>query len=264
MNVVIYANCQAIGISYFLDLFFKRRGIVAKIHTEMHNYIWINEKKPLDIKLLNEADLFIYHPVDKKHGIYSTDEEVKNNVISYLRHDCIKIGYPFIYNSAFWCLLIPNNDNIYGGGVNIGPIKKLKDQGLSLNEVLQLYKNGQIDFEYQKRFDRCIEILKEKETKCNVFISDFIKENAGKINMFFTEGHPTTIMFVHCVNQMIKILYPNETFSFPLNYPEQYFINDGHRLIHTTYDDKFYGFKYPIFVNDDFYISQIEKIYNQV
>jgi hypothetical protein len=257
LNVVIYANCQAIGIGYFLDLYLKQRGIGSKIHTDMHNYVWINEKRQIDTELLNQADLFIYHPVDSKHGIYSSD-----SIMQYLKPDCIKIAFPFIYNSAFWPLLAPNACNIYGGGTNIEPIKKLKEQGLSIDQVLTLYKTGQIDFEYQKRFERCIQILREKETKCNVFVSDFIMENANKIKMFYIEGHPTTIMFVHCMNQIIKLLDPNDTFTFPLNYPEQNFVGDySHQ--HTSYDVKFYNFQYPVYTNDDSYISAIIQIYNQ-
>ena len=70
-----------------------------------------------------------------------------------------------------------------------------------------MYNNGEINFNYEKRLNNNLFILKEKEKKCNIIVSDFIEENIKHIELFLNQGHPTTPLFVHCANQIIDILY---------------------------------------------------------
>ena len=110
----------------------------------------------MDYSLIQQADLFIYQPIDKKHGIYSTDIIVENNIMSYLPSHCKTISFPYIYNSSLWILIQPANIDGYIGNysdmdkyINREPIENLKKQGYSLNDVLNMYSNGKIDFDYK-------------------------------------------------------------------------------------------------------------------
>jgi hypothetical protein len=271
INIVFYSNCQNLGIAYFLRKYYAANGIRVNIDTSMQNYWMLASKSPLDETLLKNADIFIYQPIADVHGIYSTSNNIKNNIVSYLKKDCIKIAFPYIYNSAFWCLLTPSlGDALTGGGrendvnkyVNTEPIRKLKEQGFSLQEVLEKFKNNAIDFEYEFRFNDNLRILQEKEKKCDVIVSDFIKENAGKIRLFYNQGHPTTPVFVHCANQVLNILDKNAP-RFSYNYPEQNFVGNW-CLPHTTYDNNFWKFKYSIGIDNEYYVPHITKIYELI
>ena len=105
MKILYYSNCQYVGIHYFLQ-----QTIQAPIEIyHLENYTLIKEQKPIPVDRISEADIFIYQPIDKQHGIYSTESTVKNNIMSYLKPNCKIISFPYIYNCALWCLVPPAN-----------------------------------------------------------------------------------------------------------------------------------------------------------
>jgi hypothetical protein len=71
-------------------------------YEEILNYEYIREERELPLDVIKKADIFIYQPIDRKHGIYSTDLSVENNILSHLSPNCKKVTFPYIYNSAFW------------------------------------------------------------------------------------------------------------------------------------------------------------------
>lgn len=262
-NIVYYSNCQFMGLNFFLNKTIKN---LKSFH--IINYQLIKEDKPIPINILQKADIFIYQPIDKKHNIYSTDKTVENNILTHLRSDCIKISYPYIYHSSLWIFLLPSfadgfiaNYSQINHYVNTEPITKLKNKGYSLNKVLQMYRDGKIDFEFNNRYEISIKILKEKESICDVKVSDFIEKNIRKRKLFFTQNHPTTCVFIHCVNQILSILGYNvkyDTNNFKENICD--FVGEWP---HTSYDNKFWDFQYKINnINDEIYINHIKIIYN--
>ena len=262
-NIVYYTNCQYAGINYFLQEYIKE---IKTYHIE--NYTVIKNNKPIPVDILSNADIFIYQPIDKKHGIYSTDIIVENNIMSYLPSHCKTISFPYIYNSSLWILIQPANIDGYIGNysdmdkyINREPIENLKKQGYSLNDVLNMYSNGKIDFDYKNRFTKSIEILKKKEEICDIKISEFIEKNIIKHKLFFTQNHPTTCVFIHCVNQILSILGYNhkyDEFSYPIN-----ICNLMGEWPHTSYDIAYWNFEYNVSnVNNNWYNEHISAIYN--
>ena len=166
---------------------------------------------------MKSADIFIYQPIDKKHGIYSTDTNIENNIMSYLSPKCKKISFPYIYNSALWILIPPSiSDSMIGNYgeagkyINGEPIEKLKMKGHSLDEVLAMYSDGKINFDFENRFNKCIKILKDKEELCDIKVSDYIVNNVRSKKLFYTQNHPSSHIFIHCVNQILQILSIND------------------------------------------------------
>jgi hypothetical protein len=263
LNIVYYSNCQYAGINYFLQ-----DAIPNKYNTfHLENYTLIKQKKPIPVDTIKRADLFIYQPIDKIHGIYSTDKSVENNIMSYLSPNCKVISFPYIYNSALWVLIPPANIDGYVGGfsnmdkyVNREPIEKLKSQGYSLNDVIAMYSNNEIDFDYENRFEKCIEILRDKERKCDAKVSDFIVKHIGTKRLFFTQNHPTTCVFVHISNQVLSILGYNvkyDEFAFPEN-----ICNLPGEWPTSSSDMNYWKFDYQCNIQDNWYIPHIINIYN--
>jgi len=188
--------------------------------------------------------------------------------MSYLSPNCKIISFPYIYNSSLWILIPPSDGDGYIGNypdmdkyINREPIEKLKVKGYSLDEVLQMYSKGEIDFDYKNRFNKSIEILKKKEELCDVKVAAFIEKNIKKHKLFFTQNHPTTCVFIHCVNQILSILghnYKYDEFSYPEN-----ICNLPGKRPHTSYDIKYWNFEYKNNnINNNWYINHIKKIYN--
>jgi len=263
LNIVYYTNCQYSGIDFFLKKYIKN---IETLYIE--NYTLIKNKNKIPVDILKNANIFIYQPIDKKHGIYSTDTIIENNIMSYLTPNCITISFPYIYNSSLWILIPPANIDGYIGNypdidkyINKESIEKLKIQGYSLDEVLVMYFNGKIDFDYENRFNKSIEILKKKEEICDVKVATFIEKNINKRRLFFTQNHPTTCIFIHCVNQILSILGHDHKYD-EFAYPENIVKLPG-EWPHTSYDIKYWNFEYKNNnINNNWYIDHIINIYN--
>jgi hypothetical protein len=257
-NIIIYANCQSKGIKYFLN-----KVIEGNIH-EITNYEHIQQKKELPINILKNADVFIFQPIDVKHGVYSTDSSVENSICTHLKPSCKKISLPYIYNSAFWSF-IPTEDSdlVLGSTINtIKPIRDLKKNGYSLNDVVDMFMNGKVEFNYEERFKKCMDILIKKEELCDVKVSDFILANVRNVKLFLTQNHPTTCVYIHCINQILKLLGHEMTIKQD-NYDPNLVGLPGN-YAHTTYDMRFWKFKYPTICNDFGWIKYIENAYNSI
>jgi len=265
-NIVIYSNCQGNGISFFLKKIFPNSTINI-----INNYDIIWKKKKIDVTALQQADLFIFQPISETHGIYSTVPNTKNNIMSYLKTDCKTISFPYIYNDSLWVIIPPAKIDNYIGNynkmnkyVNTLPIEKLKSEGKTLDEVINLYNTNKINFNYKERYDNSIRILKMKEDMCDVIVSDYIEKNIMKEKLFFTQNHPTTNIFIHCVNQILSLLKINFTFK------SKDFNNNVIKLpgnwIHTQYDVNYWNFNFDVkseqYFGNHYYINHIKKIYN--
>ena len=262
-NIVIYSNCQSKGIRFFLNL------VIEGNYEEILNYEYIRHKKELPLDVIKKADIFIYQPIDKKHGVYSTDPSVSDGVMSHLSPNCKTITFPYIYNSAFWGIVphgygndIVGNTNHDKKYINTEPIKKLKSEGKSFETVTQMFLNGEIDFKYKERFDECIKILKEKEEVCDVKVSDFILKYTKNIRLFLTPNHPTTQVYIHCVNQILRKLKINKNLEQG-NFDPNLIKMEGD-YSHTTCDLKFWNFKYSVTWWNDAWLKPLEEIYNSV
>lgn len=252
-NIVIYANCQSKGIRFLLS------QIVDANYEEIANYEYIKEKKELPTEILRKADFFIYQPLDVKYGIYSTDMNVENCICTYLPPHCKKISFPYMYNSSLWPFL-PSTDNYID---EFCAIRKLKSRGYTIEEVLTLFEREKIDFNYEERFQRCMKILKEKEEKCDVKVSYFIEQNIRTLNLFLTQNHPTTHLFIHCVNEILRMMNADKIIQHKAEYNINMVDLPGH-YPHATCDLKFWNFDCQVLCWNLWWKSKIIEVYNGV
>lgn len=254
--------------------------------------------------ILKQTDIFIYNPIHKNFGIYSTDLSVKNNILSKLNENCIKISFPFTYNQGFYPFIPytnyddlifniqlnryleyepvkynnkgikyhrfinPNKKNINYKGIE--PILKLKKKGLSLEEILKMYDNNEIDFEYEKKFQKYIKILQEYEKECDIKISDFIIQNRFKKRLFLCSYHICSNIMIHITNQILDILKDsiNQDGTKRLD-PFDDNINENMTRMYKSplcsYDINFLKLnREPHPEADNYYKNHIKKIYNNI
>lgn len=207
---IIYANCQGRGIHTFL----RKHDTFSETYENhlFENYHVMENGLPLPIDLLKKADLFIYQPLKSKHGQYATDI-----VTGYLPAACKMISFPYVYNDALWPLY-EENDKIVGEEI----ILKLIEKGYSLNRIINMFCAEEIDFEFGRRFQRSMEILKQNENGTDLKVSDYIINNISKEKIFLTQNHQTSSFYIYCANQILRHLgfstidsserfHPNET-----------------------------------------------------
>jgi len=157
--------------------------------------------------LLSRVDLFIYQPVQEKHGIYSTDR-----ILSCLPDTCHqRISFPYLYKDALWPLFRDGKCT-----VNASPIINLLESGASVIEVAMQFLSLKIDFQFQHRFRNTTHILAEKEAVTTIKALRYILEHYKTDKLFLTHNHPSTQLLVHCANQVLELLH------YPLLKKEDY------------------------------------------
>jgi hypothetical protein len=231
------------------------------------NYTHINNKLALPTNILKNCNIFIYQPIDKKHGIYATD--TSDGITSYLPTECLKITFPYIYNSGIWGITkdaIDKDDGTTCGNRDV-ITSLIKDK--TLDEIIQMYQNNKIDFNYKSRFESSLLKLQEKEQKCDVHISEFIKNNIQNHKLFFTQNHPTPVIFAHVSYQILNIIKTKYTNNVKNEYT---FVNhnqlcNGPKWPICKNDIDYWKFNYIQTAEeeaDNYYIELITKYYHNI
>jgi hypothetical protein len=265
MNICIYSNCQGQGIKFFLEKKINARYYIVE------NYSYFDNKKMLPIDILEKADVLIFQFTNACHGICSTDTNSTENIFNYTKKDCIKIGIPSIFQSSFWPV-IPGFGSCRDGH---DIIKELKNK-YNLHEIFALYDANKIDFKLKDRFISCethtknIEEYYTKNTDLMIVpVTDFIRQNYKNHKLFFTHCHPTSYIFVHISNEIIKII--NSGLLLNIKNHENIFSNkleDGcisyECWADSNYIKKELEIEYLNNVNETGTKKYIEEIYNNI
>jgi len=189
---VIFGNCQGSGVRKFLELskFYDTYEVQQFANWELIQ----NENMVIPIRSLQEADLIIYQPLSDVHNCYSTNKNNPQSVFNLLKDTCKTISFPRIHNNAFFPVFHKNPRGImYGSFTN---------KVSSCDELVYLYDNDRIDYDFTNRMNANYTISKEKEEECDVKIIEFIMQNVHKHKLFLTQDHPTSIVFNEVVKQI--------------------------------------------------------------
>lgn len=202
-KILFYGNCQLlIGLYSYFDNIKEEYNIY-----KWQSYSYIREQQKINYNLLKEIDIFIYQPINLTYKEYSTDELIK-----YLNKNCLKIGIPFIYIDSFFPLIKKSIHGIDGGNIlndykiiNEEIIKNLKKK-YDYKQIIELYNQNKINFNYEKRFNENIQRMKEKEKNTHVKIVDFILSNYKNNKIMYMHHHPSKLIFDEIAMQVFEIL----------------------------------------------------------
>lgn len=197
-NCTIYANCQGLVIKEILEGYppFSHSYTISYIP----NYRYMHEKTELPRNLLENTDLFIYQPIDKKREIYCTHPDYPNGIANILKKSCISISFPYIYNSGIF-ILFEEGEDIN----NKSSIMELIQKGLCLREILEKFTKIEIDFNVRQRYEQSMLIMKEKEKDCIIKVSDLIERDIRKRRVFYTQNHVANFITYHVVNEILRM-----------------------------------------------------------
>jgi len=271
-NLVFYTNCQGgIGINTLLSSKFIFKSIN---YIETFSTIWNNKELPINI--LNNADIFIYQPINVKYGKYSTDITISNNILTHLNKNCIQISFPYIY---FACLypLYSNHPAAEIDGGNLYDISKVVNRDVIINlkniiketykhtfeyinqEIIKLYDNQLIDFKFEENYKNTIERIQNSEKNCNIKITHlFTLENIKNIKLMHSNNHPTNYILKYLTNQVLKIL------NLPLNNFDEINNEILSGFSYSIYSYNYYKFNWlnPKDCNEDFYKELVLLVLN--
>jgi len=206
-RVFSYANCQGKNIVRILA---KHPTLSLEYDFDnaicLGNFGAIQDQMKLPYDKIETCDLFLYQPTDAKHGIYGTPD-----ILGHLKSDCKTVSYPYLYNYAFWeCLVYSDGDYAVGmnkySHLNHAPITKLKHRGLSFDQIQSLILSKNFDWNFKERYEHSQEVLREKETTCDVKVADFIDKYHKDHLLFYTNNHASLFLLTEVAKQIITLL----------------------------------------------------------
>lgn len=193
-NLVMYTNCQGDFIyNNFLKNIFPF-NTMNKVYIQNYKDVLTQE----DLESIKQADLFIYQPVSAKNGIKTTENQ--DGVLKYLKPNCTRICFPSLYLDMW--PIYPETGPFVGGDT----LDFYENQGLLLENVLELYDTNQYNFNLLERVNRSINYMRMKEKLyCNIKVVDFIEQNWKKYKLFDTQNHPNGILGLYVVKQICRL-----------------------------------------------------------
>lgn len=202
LKCLMIGNCQNTGIIHYLS---QSKQFSSTYQVKQYaNWQLIRNNCEVPMMDIQSADLFIYQPLRIVHGCYSTDPSVEGSIGYYVSDKCIKLSYPYIFSSALWPLVQKGqNINTWFGNE---AIDKLLSLGMRTDDIINLFHQNRIDWEYKDRFQKSIQILKNKETLTDIKVSNFIEKNITERLLFLIPQHPTSIIFLNVANQILEKL----------------------------------------------------------
>jgi hypothetical protein len=151
------------------------------------------------LQATQQADVVIVQPLGDHHGCYSTNIQNPNSFLKLLKPDCKVVSFPRMYNSAFFPLFQKkDNSNIF-----VGEITNLPK---SLDETLDMYDKGLLDFNLKASLQKNYEIAKKKEDTTDCKLIDYIYSILPYRRAFLTQDHPTMICYVELLRQVASLL----------------------------------------------------------
>ena len=241
---IVFGNCILSGIREFLK--YSNFYDIYDIHQFANWELIKSDTLAIPIKLLQEADLVIYQPLSDVNGCYSTNRNNPESFFNLLRPDCMTISFPRTHNNAVFPIFRKhrNSNEIYGyfnNNVN------------SVDELLYLYDNNKLDYDFENRNSQNYQISKQKEENCDIKIADFIFDNLHAHKMFLTHDHPTTIVMNEITNEICKILDLEYQYHIVRNldenvigYQDSVYWREDRQYPISRYAIDFYKFQYVV------------------
>lgn len=202
---IFYTNCQRRLLVRYLNSSpeFSRNYKIDKRFPFAHEAI--RHQLILPTELLAECQLFIYQPIDSKHGERSTDY-----LLTKLPSDCQSISFPYLYFSGYWPdrSISLNREYLKSLSYQDYVIHELATKGYTNTEIIQ--ELNKIDL-YDRNFvlenvELTLKELSRREAITDIKIADFIQEHYRDYYLFHEANHPSDIIGFNVANQILRIL----------------------------------------------------------
>lgn len=142
----------------------------------------------------------------------------------------------------------PNNAALWPVVEHFGErgVTEAMDRGESLERICDNFRNGSFDPLFYSRWAAQIARLKEKESLCDIRISEFCERNVKKCKLWFTENHPTFNLIACISSQFEKLLGIPYTTEEECVWIKSDTLGIWNAHPETSYEFDHYGFEYPM------------------
>lgn len=175
---LIYGNCQVTVLSRLLSSSekFREQYIIVQL-PEIFKAEYYNGYYNIFKEILSKTDLFVYQHVNV--GNRFGEEMATDNILKFLKEDCIKICFPNAYVGFYY----PQSTKIKGEKIPEDTIMPYGDSAIQNNITSTNYEDliTKITSEdlyskdhIEKYFAESMNELRQREYYCDVIISDYI------------------------------------------------------------------------------------------
>ncbi len=207
VRILCFGPCQGFGISRTLEALLKP---VADASIFYINTGQLHLSEIMIRKYAKYADVAVFRkltsssaPPEEIQAYAALNEELPS--------DCLKISFPAMENWGLWPI------NIFSNRVDTSKsVQELLRSGCAINDILQAYDAGDLDFDFSKRFRESMAIMKFTERYTDIKVHDYINEHV-KDKILFTYGaHPAKSLYIECVRQIYERMFNENLIGIPL------------------------------------------------
>ena len=208
MKIIGIGNCQVQQLllyiklfsrDYVETLFFTATPLLGEIPSVQN----INDA-------ITGSDLTISTLLDSKHRHLSSEHVQK---LAKSRNSNFTT-IPYFYNDGFASLIYAPIRKKFFGEQQV--LQAYLEAGHDRDLLIENFLNLKLDFDIRSRFNQSLEILKEKEKRTHLRISDYIEQSYKHTRIFLTHNHPGRGIYWHLLNQLYKLGLLEATFSMPI------------------------------------------------
>ena len=209
-KLAVFGNCQAGQLKRMLSKLLKPSEfevIYISNNTRTGGMKSINNI----LSIIENCDILLYQPLNSSHGELSEE-----NIKKITRDSCISISFPYIFNAGVYSLCHAPMANGHSYGMIYGEQEIIKEleKGRDRNSIIKDYQEGKIDFNLKERFNLSIDKMEIRESSIDIKLIPFIRENYKRNKLFITHNHPTNILFIEMIKQIINIAFLPIAFDF--------------------------------------------------
>ena len=211
--VVIYGNCHMGILSEMLNSYFpfKKEFVIYPFELICN----ITSKEYLDNTVFEYCDVLIHQSIreNNRYGV----EFASCNIIQKTKKGCQVIAVPNVYHlpMCFFPQFLEEKEfRIHAGTTIFFRDRLIEDmiQGnKKIDEIIECYNSTSTysEVEIEKKWRDFIRKIEKREKDWDIKISDYIIQNAGKVQLFYDPNHPTNEFIKHIVIELLKLLKIN-------------------------------------------------------
>ena len=214
---LFYANCQGRGLAHWLgkapafSRAFPRVRFIA-----VHDLVDRGEADftPAQQRLLGACALFIYQPINARHGRFAT---VKTGVWARLPPATRRVGFAYLYDECCFPLYMARGDVCARGAaaVRASVARRAHATGATFVEAARAVReelargvsDGDDLFELKARTAASLADLRRREATLDVRVADVVARGGSPAApLFLTQNHPATALLVACADRVLGVL----------------------------------------------------------
>jgi len=208
MPIVFLGSCQSDILGREFAKIFKEKEIISIV-----NWDKILKNLPVPDELW-ETDVLIYQPYLGKND-FNTDDICKK--LLSINPNVKLISFPYCDFNLYTPTHKRHPKDIVTKKYPFTKFEEIPSCLIdcqSVEEMVKKLDEESLPFNFKAIEENQFLKLRERDDRCSIKITDFIKENWKKERLFYTRNHPTNTLMLYIAREISKLLNLDTNFTF--------------------------------------------------